>query len=88
MKALEDIREFLFVLLRDAFIEDCESCWSLRVLNHVNLQIQGIFDKIKVQTDFFIIYQRSYLQGKNFRLAFLRLEVVSELSDNLIVLFL
>lgn len=87
MKAFEDVSELLLVLFRDAFIEDCESCWSMRVLDHVNLKIQGIFHKIKVQADFFVIYQRSYLQCENFWLAFLRLEVISELSDDLIILF-
>ena len=37
MKAFEDVHELLFVRLWDAFISDCESCGSLRVLDHVNL---------------------------------------------------
>lgn len=39
MNALEDVSELQFVLLWNTFIGDYESCWRLRVLNHINEQI-------------------------------------------------
>lgn len=88
MKTFENISKFLFILLWDTFIENCENGWSLWVLSHVDLKIQSIFNKIKVQVDLFIIDQRPYLQCEYLRLSFLRLKVISKFSDDLIVLFL
>lgn len=85
---VEYILKFLFVFFRNALVEDRELCTRLWVFTCIDVDIQSIFCELEMQVDFFIEQKRSYLEAKVPWLALVWIEVVGELSNYLIILFL